>query len=218
MQPGQQSIRTFFKKITQQTKAETCKEREENVSDHKESDIVTSEEGRKKLVVLGNDVIGLFPAMKEANTGRAVGNQVFKSPLIVRGLDYKEVVRYVAGCRKLCGDLSEVENVLPWRRKSGKGGRHPGMQSKEMKGKVRGLEDVWEFPTAKPTPYQQRILRARMAEIGVRILWTNMMYEFGGETFLQMEGGPIGSRVTMAASRLVMQEWSEGYLDILERS
>ena len=33
-----------------------------------------------------------------------------------------------------------------------------------------------------------------------------------------MEGGPIGSRVTMAASRLVMQEWSEGYLDILERS
>ena len=45
-----------------------------------------------------------------------------------------------------------------------------------------------------------------------------MMYEFGGETFLQMEGGPIGSRVTMAASRLVMQEWSEGYLDILERS
>ena len=53
------------------------------------------------------------------------------------------------------------------------------MQSKEMKGKVRGLEDVWEFPAAKPTPYQESILRARMAEIGVRILRTNMMYEFG---------------------------------------
>ena len=38
------------------------------------------------------------------------------------------------------------------------------------------------------------------------------------ETFLQMEGGPIGSRVTMASSRLVMQDWSEGYLEILDRS
>ena len=134
----------------------------------------------------------------------------------MKGVDYKEVTRYVAGSRSLCGDLSEVENVLPWRRKSGKGGRHPGMQNKEMKGKSRGLETVWEFPSATPTPYQQRILRARMAEIGVRVLWTNFTYEFGGETFLQMEGGPIGSRVTMASSRLVMQDWSEGYLEILD--
>ena len=156
--------------------------------------------------------------MKEVNTGRAVGKQVQKSPLVVKGVDYKEVVRYVAGCRHLCGDLSEVENVLPWRRKSGKGGRHPGMQSKEMKGKTSGLDKVWEFPSATPTEYQQRILRSRMAEIGVRVLWTNFMYEFAGETFLQMEGGPIGSRVTMVSSRLVMQDWSEGYLDILEKS
>ena len=33
-----------------------------------------------------------------------------------------------------------------------------------------------------------------------------------------MEGGPIGSRVTIASSRLVMQDWSEGYLDILDVS
>ena len=92
------------------------------------------------------------------------------------------------------------------------------MQNKETKGKTRGMENVWEFPAVTPTPYQQRILRARMAEIGVRVLWTNFCYEFGGEIFLQMEGGPIGSRVTMASSRLVMQDWSEGYLEILDLS
>ena len=57
-----------------------------------------------------------------------------------------------------------------------------------------------------------------MAEIAVRTVWTNFCYEFGGEIYLQMEGGPIGARITMAASRLVMQEWAEGYRDILDRS
>ena len=57
-----------------------------------------------------------------------------------------------------------------------------------------------------------------MAEIGVRVLWSNFTYEFGGEIFLQMEGGPIGARVTMAASRLVMQEWAEGFREILDKS
>jgi hypothetical protein len=92
------------------------------------------------------------------------------------------------------------------------------MQNPEMKGKKRGLEKVWQFPKAEPTEYQKRILLCRMAEIAVRVVWTNFCYEFGGEIYLQMEGGPIGARITMAASRLVMQEWAEGYRDILDRS
>ena len=34
----------------------------------------------------------------------------------------------------------------------------------------------------------------------------------------KMEGGPIGARCTMAASRLIMQDWSEEYEAILVRS
>ena len=57
-----------------------------------------------------------------------------------------------------------------------------------------------------------------MARIAIHVLWSNFMYEFAGDVYVQTEGGPIGARCTMAASRLVMQEWSEGYLDILTRS
>ena len=53
----------------------------EEKTDFKTSDIVTSEAGRKKLIMLGCDVVGLFPAMKEVNTGRGVANQVRKSPM-----------------------------------------------------------------------------------------------------------------------------------------
>ena len=43
----------------------------EDIPTLKTSDIVTSEEGRRNLIVVGNDMVGLFPAMKEVNTGRA---------------------------------------------------------------------------------------------------------------------------------------------------
>jgi hypothetical protein len=74
------------------------------------------------------------------------------------------------------------------------------------------------IPGSKVTPYQERIHLSKMAEIGTRVLWTNFVYEFGGEYFLQMEGGPIGARITMAGSRLVMQEWAEGYREVLDKS
>jgi hypothetical protein len=113
---------------------------------------VTSKEGRKRLMMVANDVVELFPAMKEVNTGKWVEKQVLNSPIVVKGVKFREVARYVAGGRKLCGDLSEVENVLPWRRKSGKGGKAPGMQNPVMKGKKSGLDNVWQFPDDKPTP------------------------------------------------------------------
>ena len=64
--------------------------------------------------MVGSDVVGPFPALKELNTGKAVAKQVLRSPLVVKRVDYKKVVQYVAGSRNLCGDLCEVENVLPW--------------------------------------------------------------------------------------------------------
>ena len=74
-------------------------------------------------MMIANDVVGLFPNMKEINTGKSCEKQVLNSTIVVKGVKYREVARYVAGNRKLAGDISEVESVLPWRRKSGKGGK-----------------------------------------------------------------------------------------------
>ena len=48
-------------------------------------------------------------------------------------------------------------------------------------------------------------------EIAIRVLWENYCYNFGGETFLQQEGGPIGQRPTMAGSRIVMNSFFKKY-------
>ena len=55
-------------------------------------------------------------------------------------------------------------------------------------------------------------------ECGVYFFFKNFTYTFAGEKFLQMFGGPIGARLTMAVARLVMQEWKDTYDKILEAS
>ena len=89
---GQQCITTYFKSTKRlenglENGMESAKMDSGNNENWKTSDIVTSEEGKKRLIMLGSDVVALFPNMKEINTGRAVSNQIRKSPLKIRGVD-----------------------------------------------------------------------------------------------------------------------------------
>ena len=58
----------------------------------------------------------------------------------------------------------------------------------------------------------------RCVEIAVRTVFQNFTYNFGGQIYLQRDGGPIGNRLTMACSRVVMQEWGEQYFSILKEA
>ena len=55
-------------------------------------------------------------------------------------------------------------------------------------------------------------------EIAIRTIFGNFTYNFGGKIYLQKEGGPIGNRLTMACSRIIMQDWGEQYSRILEEA
>ena len=63
-----------------------------------------------------------------------------------------------------------------------------------------------------------RRLVALSLEICIKFFFSNFLYTFGGECYLQGYGGPIGARLTMAVSRLVMQAWYEKYKEILDNS
>ena len=47
----------------------------------------------------------------------------------------------------------------------------------------------------------------RVAEIGTRAIFEHFTYKFDGKIYRQKDGSPIGARASMAASRLVMQDW-----------
>ena len=69
-----------------------------------------------------------------------------------------------------------------------------------------------------PTEKERSDFVGIMCEIGVRAMWENFCYTIAGKIYLQKSGGPIGARVTMAASRLVTYQWGTAYTQILMKS
>ena len=169
----------------------------------------------EQIAVVRSDVIALFPSLQERNTGKIVAEEMRVSEMKLEGLNYQQIALYVRMNRDLTGDLKNLWRVLPWRRKTG--GVEPGMKNSNVNSKKeQAVKTQWVFPDTEPTEIEKRELVARMSEIGVRAIGRNFVYSFGGKNYLQTEGGPIGARITMAASRIVMFDWSQKFRIILE--
>ena len=78
--------------------------------------------------------------------------------------------------------------------------------------------EKFEFKTQEYSDEDKKLIVARVVEIATRTLFENHAYKFGNENYRQESGGSIGDRWTGSAAELVMQEWAEGYRDILVRS
>ena len=88
-------------------------------------------------------------------------------------------------------------------------GPRPGVTGQEAKRKItKEEESKWILPEIEPLDWEIKLLIARAVQIGVKVAFSNYLYTFGGKTFRQAKGGPIGSRLTMAISRIIMGRWS----------
>ena len=170
----------------------------------------------EETCLIGCDVVALFPSLTSKRTGEIIRERVMKSKLVFEGFDYDQGRRYIVLNRHLTGNMKDLSKTLPWRRKDG--GTVPTMTGSMGSKLDDDPEGQWIFPEKKLTDAEKLEIVARVIEIGVRIVFENFCYKFGGETLKQGAGGPIGARVTMAAARIVMQSWAEKYLKILENS
>ena len=92
------------------------------------------------MVIVGGDVVSLYPNMKVKIVSGRVMEAILKSPVIWREVDYLEAVRYIA--LNLSADeciQSGLRRVLPWRRKHS--GTKPTVRGKGPKGRVRGDQE-----------------------------------------------------------------------------
>ena len=167
------------------------------------------------MVVMGSDVVALYPSMDTRGVGDIVREAVKKSDIDWRGVDYMEAVRYIAlnWTEEQCKG-SRLRKVLPWRRK--KGGTRPGIRGAGPKGPERGDTDQWIFPRVVLSYEDKLEIIGTVLSIATSAMFQHHYYSFGGETYRQEEGGPIGLRGTCAIARLWMQafdvDW-EGDLD-----
>ena len=153
----------------------------------------------EELVIIGNDVVGLFPNITSAKTGKIVRYKVQESKMKFEGVSFKQVSLYVYLSQEKTGDLTELRQYFPWRRKVG--GTAPGMNNIEVNSRDKMGDSCWVWPKKVPTERHKQMIIARAAE--------NFMFSFGGKNYVQAGGGPIGARVTMCAARLVMDDWGK---------
>ena len=113
-----------------------------------------------------------------------------QTTMTVEGMDYKEMARYAwLGDRDgLTSGVEEVRRLLPV--KNSTRGTGPGFKNKEVNAPEKHTEISWTFPNCTPTTQEKRELFGIMVEIGIRVLFTDCCYKFGGQIFLQQVGGP----------------------------
>ena len=170
---------------------------------------------KEKMIVAGFDVKTLYPSLTARHAAKVIKEVILKSKMKWEGINYKEAARYCA----MCYDQFEMranglDRIAPWRRY--RKGCKPGVTGSGPLGMESDDEVIWVFPNREPTELEKKRLLASCFEIAVRVAFTSHMYQFGGKTFLQKDGGPIGVRLAGAAARIVMGEWDARLNSLME--
>ena len=166
------------------------------------------------MVVVGTDVVNLYPSLIIKKVVGEVGEAILDSEVKFEEMDYLEGARYIAlnWTERKCRS-SPLWRILPRRRK--KQGSRPGLTGEGPMGAVRGDQEQWEFPRVKLTMEERRLIVATVVELATEAMFNNHFYGFGGKKFKQMEGGPIGLRGTCTLARLVMQIFDRRWMDLV---
>ena len=105
--------------------------------------------------------------------------------------------------------------------RTGSRGRKPTIGGKEARGAgiKEGEEGQWKFRYDLESDRDtKRRMMGKVLEVIVKACWRLQTYIFGGKTYLEAEGGPIGMPVTMSCSRILMIYWGKVAKEGLEAS
>ena len=82
-------------------------------------------------------------------------------------------------------------------------------------GKSDTDDSQWVFPDREANEDEIGRLLGLALEVGVRTSFKLHCYKFGGHVYNQVDGGPIGMKLTMSVSRIVMADWGLRAREIL---
>ena len=89
----------------------------------------------------------------------------------------------------------------------GKRGSKPTIKTAETDEK----KERWYYPTppGKLTAPQKKRLLGCILQQMIKVIFTTHIYEFDGQLYLQLAGGPMGLRSSGPLSRIFMDKWME---------
>ena len=79
----------------------------------------------------------------------------------------------------------------------------------------RGDTEQWIFPEITLTEKERKLIIAEVWAITTEKMFHHHLYTFGGRTYRQRRGGPIGLRGTCVIARLIMCSWDRKWGEMM---
>jgi hypothetical protein len=156
-----------------------------------------------KVEVGSVDVKALYPSLLKKESAALIRGLIEETEMHLEGVDYGEVARGVS----MLATQDQIDSwglngYCPVRVKTT--GPRPGMCT-VSKAK---LKLKWRRARMDPKTRKEKLrLVAKFVELLVIEVFSNHIYEFGGEIYRQKDGGPIGLSLSGAVGRAVMAKW-----------
>ena len=163
------------------------------------------------------DVKALYPSLNAVHSAELVREAIIQSD-VGFDIDKLELSLYLAltrGRDELVRlGLGEVTHT----RKS-RTGRAPGITTEEVLSRKKG-EYVSKFNPSRRNSEdaETRLMIGLALETAVLSVMKGHMYEFAGEVRKQLNGGPIGLRISGSLARLVMNHWTKNVRSIINNA
>ena len=122
------------------------------------------------MIIIGNDVVNLYPSLDITKVVEDVKRAVLESDIKWQEVDYLEAAQYVAlnGTEQQCR-ASPLGRILPTRRKSR--GTRPGLRGAGPQGGSRGDQEQWVFPRVRLRADERRLLVATVVELATTAMF-----------------------------------------------
>ena len=78
-------------------------------------------------------------------------------------------------------------------------------------------DSMWNDIRRELTEIEKRKVLSHIVEIAVVVMMSTHLYTFGGETFIQSSGGPIGMRATASLANVIMKVWDVAWCSLMKR-
>ena len=162
-------------------------------------------------VMIGCDVVGLYPNLDPVNAGRLTADAVRSTRVKFRGIDFYTLAIYLL--------LVLGESTM---RKIGLGDCIPTRRNKDMgnpqslSSNINRNSDNWDYSKMNLTESNKREMIAYMLQLMVLLMTSTTCYKFGGKIYRQRKGLGIGLRGSAALARLIMCKWDATWAMIMK--
>ena len=163
-------------------------------------------------------MVGLYPALLKKESAEEGYQAIMEADISWEGGNWKEGVRFIILNRsQIWCETSKLGRLLPYRRY--KHGTRPGVTGKGPMGPEADDEFQWVFRNLDNIiTMDKRMIVAEIVKIGIETMYSTHMCSFGGNTYKQTDGGPIGLRSMCALAHVIMSRWDIKWKNCLKEN